>query len=411
MSPSSAPEYIQKLSPYVPGKPIEETQREYGLKRVIKLASNENPLGPSPKAVRVLKAAEKSLNLYPDATAYHLKNALAKHLNEGTHARPNKVATNQITVGNGSNELIDLLIRSFSEPGDQMVTSDKAFIAYRICAQVHGVETLAAPLTEDYRFDLKAIADLARKNERVKFIFLANPNNPTGTHNTATEVRALCDALKTIRGGSVMLVLDYAYWEYVTAKDLPDAMKVREWYPNSVMLRTFSKIYGIAGLRVGYGVGPVDVMSVIEKTRMPFNLNSLAMEAAIAALTDTAFTKKAKALNVQGMKLWDQALKDMNVPHLPSQGNFLLCDTHAGFGKTGFEVFQNCLRRGVIFRPVSNYGFLDSVRVSIGTMEENKIAIQAILEEVPDLKLRAKLQKKYGKFDLSKMTGKKGSKR
>lgn len=398
MSKLDPPEYIQKLSPYVPGKPIEETQREYGLKRVIKLASNENPLGPSPKSVRVLKAAEKNLNLYPDATAFHLKNALARHL---------KVTTQEIVVGNGSNELIDLLIRSFSIPGDLSVTSDKAFIAYKICAQVHGVQTLEAPLTSDYRFDLKAIASLVRKNDRVKFVFLPNPNNPTGTHNTTQEIRALVDELKTIRGGSVILVLDYAYWEYVTDKNLPDALEVRKWYPNTVVLRTFSKIYGIAGLRVGYAIGPTEITSVLEKTRMPFNLNSLAMEAAIAALSDTAFVKKARKVNSDGMKMWDQALTAMNVPHLPSQGNFLLCDTHAGFGKTGFEVFQNCLRRGVIFRPVSNYGFLDSVRISIGTKEENRIAIQSILEEVPDPALRAKLQKKYGKFDLSKMTGKK----
>ena len=254
MSKPQAPEYIERLAPYVPGKPIEETQREYGLKRVIKLASNENPLGPSPKAIRLLKSYEEVLNLYPDATSFHLKNALAKHLG---------VASNEIVLGNGSNEIIDLVIRSFSIPGDQMVTSQKAFIAYKICAQVHGIKTLETPLTEDYRFDLKAIAQMVRKNKRVKFVFLANPNNPTGTYNTTSEIKALVEELKTIRGGSVMLVLDYAYWEYVTATDLPDALDVRKWYPNTIMLRTFSKIYGIAGLRVGYGVGSKDTIATL----------------------------------------------------------------------------------------------------------------------------------------------------
>lgn len=370
----TAPRYIQALVPYVPGKPIEETQREYGIKRVIKLASNENPLGPSPKALLAIRKATKELHRYPDGAAYKLKTGLSAHL---------KVPREQIIVGNGSNEVIDMLVRAYCVPGDAIVTSKAAFIAYRICAQIQGVDTLESALASDLRADLGAMADLVRKNARVKMVFLANPNNPTGTYNTASELRAFLREIKSIRGGDVIVALDYAYWEYVTAKDLPDAMALQKEFPeNIVVLRTFSKVYGLAGLRVGYGVAAREILATVEKVREPFNLNSMALVAAEAALKDKAFVTRAVKANNAGKKTWEKALREMSIPFWPSQGNFLLIDATAGMGKRGGDVYEACLKRGVIFRPVANYGLMHALRISIGTEAENRLAIKALRAEL-----------------------------
>jgi histidinol-phosphate aminotransferase len=375
MSFLNAPEYIRNLSPYVPGKPIEETQREYKIKHVVKLASNENPLGPSPKALALLRKKILDLHRYPDASAFHLKQALSDHL---------RLPTSQILVGNGSNEIIDMLVRAYCVPGDSIVTQKAAFIAYRICAQIQGVSTLESALTSDLRADLSDMAARARGNDRVKMVFLANPNNPTGTYNTTAEVRAFLQEMSAIRDGSVMVVLDYAYWEYVTAKDLPDPMMLMKEYPNMTVMRTFSKIYGLAGLRIGYGVSAPEIIGTLEKIRQPFNLNAPALAAAVEALKDQAFVRKARKLNEDGMKLWTKSLEKMGVPYWPSQGNFILIDASAGFGKRGLEVYEACLRRGVIFRPVANYGLMNALRISIGTRAENETAIRALAAELPE---------------------------
>jgi histidinol-phosphate aminotransferase len=384
MSFLNAPEYIRNLSPYVPGKPIEETQREYRIKHVVKLASNENPLGPSPKALALLRKKILDLHRYPDASAFHLKQALSDHL---------RLPTNQIIIGNGSNEVIDMLVRAYCVPGDSIVTSKAAFIAYRICAQIQGVSTLESALTSDLRADLSDMAARARGNDRVKMVFLANPNNPTGTYNTTAEVRAFLKEMSSIRDGSVMVVLDYAYWEYVTAKDLPDPMMLMKEYPNMTVMRTFSKIYGLAGLRIGYGISAPEIIGTLEKIRQPFNLNAPALAAAVEALKDQAFVRKARKLNEDGMKLWTKSLEKMGVPFWPSQGNFLLIDASAGFGKRGHEVYEACLRRGVILRPVANYGLMNALRISIGTRAENETAIRALVAELPEER-RAVLSKK-----------------
>lgn len=374
MSFLNAPEYIRNLAPYVPGKPIEETQREFKIKHVVKLASNENPLGPSPKALRLLRKKILDLHRYPDATAYHLKQALSDHL---------KLPTNQLIIGNGSNEVIDMLIRAYCVPGDSIVTSKAAFLAYRICAQIQGVATLETALTSDLRTDLKDMADAVRSNGRVKMVFLANPNNPTGTYNTTTEMRAFLKEMAKIRDGSVLVVLDYAYWEYVTAKDLPEPIALMREYPNMMILRTFSKIHGLAGLRVGYGIAPREIIGNVEKIRQPFNLNSPALAGAVESLKDIAHQKRSKKVNEIGMKLWTKELDRMGIPYWPSQGNFILIDCSKGLGKRGGDVYENCLRRGVIFRPVSNYGLMHALRISIGTKAENGVAIRALAEELP----------------------------
>jgi histidinol-phosphate aminotransferase len=363
------PEYIRSLAPYVPGKPIEETQREFKLKRVIKLASNENPLGPSPKALAALRGQLRELHRYPDSSAFHLKAALGRHL---------KVEPGAILVGNGSNDVIDMLVRTFCVPGDAIATAQAAFVAYRICAQIHGVRTLEAPLTRDLRFDLPAIARLVREDARTKIVFIANPNNPTGTHVTGDELRAFLREVSRLRGGSVLVALDYAYWEYVTARDLPDAMELYREFPNVVVLRTFSKAYGLAGLRVGYGVARPELVGVMEKIRQPFNLNSLALVAATAALGDRAFVARARKANGEGLRFWQAQLRKLGIPFWPSQGNFLLADVQAGMGRRGVDVYQGCLRRGVIFRPVANYGLHGALRISIGTKAENAYAARAL---------------------------------
>jgi len=363
------PDHVQTLSPYVPGKPIEETQREFKLKKVIKLASNENPLGPSPKALAAYKAAAKSLNLYPDASAFELKQSLSKLL---------KLPAEWFLIGNGSNEIMDLLMRAYYEPGDSMVTSQAAFVAYQVCAHVLGVKPIETPMTPDFRFDLKAMLEQIHQDDSVKYVFIANPNNPTGTWVTEEELDYFMQEVAKIRGGSVIVALDYAYWEYVTDRRIPDPMKYLKLYSNVVILRTFSKIYGIAGLRLGYAMARPELLAPVQKVRQPFNVSLPALAAAKAALTDKAFVKRAQTLNQQGLKFWMTGLRKLGIPFLPSQGNFLLVNVKEGLGLSGGEVFIMGLKKGVIFRPVTNYGLPGFLRISMGTMAENKMALKVL---------------------------------
>jgi histidinol-phosphate aminotransferase len=373
MTAFQVPEYIRSMVPYVPGKPIEETQREFKLKRVIKLASNENPLGPSPRAMIAMRNELKEMHRYPDGSAYKLKRALSKHLG---------VQPSRLLIGNGSNEVIDLLIRTFCQTGDQIATSKAAFIAYALCAQIHGVETVQTDLTEEMKFDLGALLEKVRSSERVKIVFIANPNNPTGTYSTASELREFLKGISEVRGGSVLVALDYAYWEYVTAKDLPDPLKLLSEFPNVVILRTFSKVYGLAGLRVGYGIAAPEIIATLEKVRQPFNISSMGLVAAEAALADQAFVRRARKQNEQGMRFWEQELMRIGLPFWRSQGNFLLTDVQRGVGMSGPEVYQACLRLGVIFRPIANYGFPGALRISVGTQAENRLAIRALARAI-----------------------------
>jgi len=306
------PEYIEKLKPYIAGKPIEETQREYGVKRVIKLASNENPLGPSPKAVAAMKLAMKDLQLYPDASGFHLRTTLAKH---------EKVSFEEVVLGNGSNEVIELLIRTFCIPGDLMVTSDSVFAAYPISARIQGVDTIFTRMTQDYRFDLKAMLVQIKNNPRVRLVAIPNPNNPTGTYVPDSELIPFLREVEKIRKGNVHVILDYAYWEYVTAKDISDPLKLYRQFSNVSVLKTFSKIHGLGGLRVGYGVMRPDLAAYVQKVRMPFNVSSLGLVGAQAAMMDHAFIKKSLAVNRAGMKVMSQFYRSSGIPFLPSQGS------------------------------------------------------------------------------------------
>lgn len=368
------PEYIRTLAPYVPGKPIEETQREYNLRRVVKLASNENPLGPSPKAIQAVKKVISEMHRYPDGSAFALKKRLASTLD---------VTPSSLIIGNGSNEVIDFLIRTYCLPGNAIVTSEAAFVAYKLCAQIQGVRTLEAPMTEHLEFDLDAILELARKNESVRMVFIANPNNPTGTYVNRAALEAFFDELSKVRNGTVLVVLDYAYWEYVSSPDLPDPIQLMKQFVhrlNIVVLKTFSKVYGLAGFRVGYGVGSPEVVSHLEKVRQPFNVNALGLVAAEAALDDEAFVLKSRKVNQQGLTYWQSELEQMSVPYWKSEGNFLLANIQQGFGMSGPDLYQACLRKGVIFRPVANYGLPGALRISVGTPEENRIAVRILRE-------------------------------
>jgi histidinol-phosphate aminotransferase len=370
------PTYIQQLKPYIAGKPIEETQREYGVKRVIKLASNENPLGPSPKAVQAIRSGMKDLQLYPDASGYHLRVALS---------RLEKVSFEEIVLGNGSNEVIELLLRTFCIPGDFMVASDGVFAAYPISARIQGVDTLFTRMTQDFRFDLGAMLEQIRKTPRVKLVALPNPNNPTGTYVNESELVAFLSEVEKIRDGTVHVILDYAYWEYVTAKDLPDPMPLYRRFSNVSVLKTFSKIYGLGGLRVGYGVIRPDLARMVQKVRMPFNVSSLGLVGAEAALKDRAFIRKSIQVNQTGMKAMKKFYEGVGVPFLPSQGNFYLLNSRLGFGMSGPELFEQCLRMGLILRPVANYGMPDWIRVTIGTEPQNRVA-RRVFEALKKLK-------------------------
>lgn len=354
------PANIASLVPYPPGKPIEETKREFGIDEVIKLASNENPLGPSPLALQAIEKNLKELNLYPDGSHYKLKSALAKR---------HGVEMNELSVGNGSNEFIDLLIRIFVPRECNVVAPEKSFIAYKLCAQLQGCQYLESALKPRFEMDVDAI--LKTVNEKTKLVFLANPNNPTGAFVNAPDVQRLAAALNEKK---ILLVLDYAYWEYVNDENIPDPFEILKQNKNVIVLKTFSKAYGLAGLRVGYMAADAQIVSFVEKSRQPFNVGSLALEAATAALGDEGFVEKSFALNQMGMKLLREELSKFGLDVYASQGNFLLVD----FKRPVQALYTEFLKRGVILRPVSNYGLPSFFRISIGTEAENRKLLQAM---------------------------------
>lgn len=362
-------ESILNMVPYKPGKPISEAQREYGLSQVYKLASNENPLGPSPKALATVQQALKSQHLYPDPTQYAL---LQAYSNEW------KVKSQQLVAGNGSDELIDLLCRIYCEPDDSILTSQAAFAAYEVSAASSRIRVCKTALTSDYRYDLPAMSEYFLKNhqkENIRLIFIAHPNNPTGTYNTKKEV----DEFLAILGNrdDVLIVFDEAYTEFVRAKDYAPALDYFHQYTNVIVLRTLSKIYGLAGFRIGLMIAPEAVIEVVNRVRKPFNVNDLAQVAAIAALQDKEFVEASQRLTWKGLDYFYDSLKKLGLPYIESQGNFVMFDT---LGKAS-EMNEALLRRGIIMRPIGNYGFPNHLRLSVGLENENQAAMKA-LEEV-----------------------------
>jgi histidinol-phosphate aminotransferase len=349
---------IQALSPYEAGKPIEELARELGVSDAIKVASNENPLGPSPLALEAVKKALHDAHRYPDAAAWRLRDKLS-----GMHRAP----MDEIIQGNGSNELIELLIRTFTTPAHHIVFGEPAFVMYRLGALAHGTPFSAVPL-RDQTHDLEAMAAAVRPNTRL--FFIANPNNPTGTHVGRTALERLLRELPP----EVIVAMDEAYFEYGDAPDYPDSLALRGLRERLVILRTFSKIYGLAALRVGYAIGPRDLIDYMNRVRAPFNVGSLGQEAAIAALDDGEHVEKSRRINREERARLAPALKELGLEVAPSQANFLFVDAR----RPAKELYDRLLRLGVIVRPFGNLP--TCMRITVGTPPENDRLLAALRE-------------------------------
>jgi len=356
---------INDLNPYVPGKPMDELERELGLSDIIKLASNENPLGPSPLAVKAAAGVIAGINLYPDDTGYRLKNRLAaKH----------GLDSACFVLGAGSSDVIDMFSRTFLHPGVNAVFSRYSFAMYPIYTTAAGAECRVADAypgdhpTMPYGHDLQAMAEQVDENTRV--VFIANPNNPTGTWLQRQE---LADFLRALPE-HVMVLLDEAYTEYVEDALFPNGIEWLRDYPNLLVTRTFSKIYGLAGLRVGYGVADPQLAEIISRVRHPFNVNSAALAAAEAALDDDDFIHISRDSNQAGLRQLATAFDEMGLTHIPSTGNFIAVDLQRDAG----QVYEDLLRQAVIVRPVANYGLPQHLRVTVGSKEENSFFIQAL---------------------------------
>jgi histidinol-phosphate aminotransferase len=344
------PEYIRSLVPYEPGKPIEEVEREYGIEDSIKLASNENPLGPSPEAVKALRERLSDLNLYPDGDCFYLKRALAAKLG---------VAGDRLVFGNGSNEIIELAVRTFMQPGDEAVMAHQAFVVYRLVVQASGGICKIVPL-KNFTHDLDAMAGAV--TARTRIIFLANPNNPTGTIYGKRQWETFLDRV----GRDTLVVADEAYFEYVADADYPDSIAYQDNGKAILSLRTFSKLYGLAGLRIGYGVGPKDLVGWMQRVRQPFNVNAAAQWAALAALEDTEHVKRTLDVNREGIDYLKREIDKLGLEQVPSHANFILLRVG-----DGADIFKRLLARGIIVRPMGIYDLPEYLRVTVGTMKEN----------------------------------------
>lgn len=359
MSQELVADYIARLVPYVPGKPIEELERELGIKDSIKLASNENPLGPSPKAVQALQAALANLHRYPDGNATRLKEKLAKKLG---------VKPEMIVLGNGSNEVLELAAATFMRPGDHAVISEHAFVVYDLAVDARGLAKTVVPAGKNFGHDLAAMARAV--TERTRLLFIANPNNPTGTMVTRSEMDALLESLPD----RVIVVVDEAYFEYVEDPAYPDGVELVKAGARVIATRTFSKIYGLAGCRIGYGVMPARFAEYMNRVRQPFNTNSLAQAAALAALEDDEFIQRSRANNRAGLNYFYREFQRLKIDYIPSVANFVLFKSP----RNAKEIYEQLLRHGVIVRPMGGYRLPEWLRVSVGTPAENQRFISAL---------------------------------
>lgn len=349
--------WSKRIRPYPPGKPIEEVERELG-RTAIKLASNENPLGPSPLAVEAIRASLDRLHLYPDGHGYYLRRKLAEF---------HGLEMDQIILGAGSTDLIELVAKTFLISSDEAITSASAFYIYRLAIEEMGARLVEVPM-RNMGFDLAGIAHAARP--RTKVIYLANPNNPTGTWFTAEELDRFLDALPP----QVLVVLDEAYYHYVQRPEYSRSLDYVREGRNVLVLRTFSKVYGLAGLRLGYGLGHRELIEALNRIRSPFNVSRVAQAAGIAALDDGEHVARSVENNTREMKFVAEELTLLGVRYTPSAGNFLLVDT----GRDCEEDFVRLLREGVIVRPMKLYAFPTSLRVTIGRHEENEQFLEAL---------------------------------
>lgn len=348
--------HVAELEPYQPGKPIEELERELGIQGAVKLASNENPLGPSPKAVEAIRAAAEGVNRYPDGASFRLREALSRRLG---------IETNQLVFGTGSDELLELIAKCFLGPGDEAVLAWPSFAMYPIVVQGMGARAVTVPLDGDLIHDLPAMA--AAIGERTRVVFVCNPNNPTGTSVGAEVFDRFAAALPQ----GVVLVVDEAYFEYVRRDDFPDALGWVARRPGTAVLRTFSKIYGLAGLRVGYGVMDPELAGYLERARHPFNVSLLSEAAALAALDDVEHVERTLRVNREGAENLSRELGALGIEVWPTDANFLLA-------KAGSGSYEMLLREGVIVRPMGGFGLPEHVRITIGTPKENEKLLKAL---------------------------------
>jgi histidinol-phosphate aminotransferase len=366
---SLANQYVCDVPVYEPGRPIEEVARELGLnpKTIIKLASNENPLGPSPKAVAAMRKALATAHLYPDGGGFYLRQALATHLRRGFGGQEFGVEIDNIILGTGSNEIIEFLYHAFVAPGDEVVTGDRAFVIYSIMAKMFQARCIEVPF-RGHTHDLKAM--LAAITPKTKLVFVANPNNPTGTRVANAELDEFIQRLPS----HVIAVLDEAYIEFL---DDPPPSIGYAMKRNVVVLRTFSKIVGLAGLRIGYGVAQKECIALLQRVRQPFNTNAVAQAGALAALSDAAHIRKTKALTRRGLAYFEREFKRLKLEYVPSCANFMLVNVG-----DGDEIFRALQRRGVIVRPMRGYKMPGWVRVTVGRMEENRRFVGALRAEL-----------------------------
>lgn len=350
------PDYVPGIPLYVPGKPIEELERELGITNSIKLASNENPAGPSPKALEAIKGAFSDINRYPDGAGYYLRKALAEKLSASE-----PVMEDEIILGNGSNELIDIAARTYMQAGDEAVMAVPSFVVYSMAVQGVGGKSVQVPL-KNHTHDLEAMADAI--TPLTKLVFIANPNNPTGTINRKDEFDRMMEKVPN----NILVVLDEAYFEYVSDPDYADSMKYLHTEKNVLILRTFSKIYGLAGLRIGYGLAKKEILNNMNRLREPFNTNTLAQRAAIAALNDTEHVLHSRNVNEAGKKHLYKELDSIGIRCVPTEANFLYIPV-----EKATAVYEGLIKMGVIIRPMGPH----AIRVTIGLPEENKRFIEA----------------------------------
>lgn len=357
-----ANEQLRDLAVYEPGKPIEETARELGADagKIIKLASNENPLGPSPKALAAMRAALDCAHLYPDGGGFYLREALAKKLG---------ISREHLILGSGSNEIIEFFGHAFLARGDDVITSEHAFIAYKLVAAVFGARTIEVP-SPDLRHDLDGIVDAITPKTRL--IFIANPNNPTGTLAGQAEIDRFIERVPV----NVVVVFDEAYFEYLD--DPPDTLRFVRDGRNVAVLRTFSKIQGLASLRIGYGIARPEMIQVLQKARQPFNVNGLAQAAALAGLEDEEHRRETKRITDEGRAYLQKEFTAMKLRFVPSAANFVLVNVG-----DGAKIFRALLDRHIIVRALKGYHLPEWVRISVGTMEQNRRCIAALREVLP----------------------------
>jgi len=355
-----SPPYISAIKPYVPGKPVEELERELGIKGSVKLASNENPSGPSTKAVKAIFESlmrlnpENSLNRYPDGSGYYLTKALSEKLS---------VREEEIILGNGSNELLDMAVRTFLQPGDEAIMAHPSFVVYSMSVQAQGGTPVRIPLKE-YAHDLDAMTDAV--TPRTKIVFIANPNNPTGTINKKDEF----DRMMRRIPDNILVVVDEAYFEYVADPDYADSMKHFREGRDVLVLRTFSKIYGLAGLRIGYGIANRNITVEMNKLRPPFNTSTMAQKAALSALGDEDHLKSSRIINEQGKAYLYEELNALGIKYVPTEANFIYMPLEHDAG----ELYHKLLKEGIIVRPMGPR----EIRVTIGLQEENTRFIEAL---------------------------------